>query len=99
MPYINCKNCVNDDCSLRGEENETCCSDYKQKPITQADNIRGMTDEELAGRLDKILTDCESCPCYENSCSGYTPDCVKLLLAWLRSPAEERKDDDKQRSN
>ena len=55
------------------------------KPKTNADHIRGMTDEELVkllnsgsficGRLKEVCED--------------MPGCEECLLAWLRSPVEE----------
>lgn len=63
-------------------------------PLTQADRIRAMTDEELA--KDRIrggfywrAYDIPNETYYSKE------EAVAAELAWLRSPAEERKDDDK----
>lgn len=54
----------------------------KTKPMTNADRIRAMTDEELA----KILNGgChQGAKCNEN--------CVLCWLEWLRSPVEDGKE-------
>ena len=59
------------------------------KPKTNADRIRAMTDEDLAGILYSVCvcSFCGSCP-VAPFCDGYfrtTDD----WLNWLRSPVEE----------
>ena len=53
------------------------------KPVTNADRIRAMTDEELA-ELFWIRADCELCPNKEQHCSD---DCKKHWLDWLKEEA------------
>lgn len=48
------------------------------KPITNADRIRAMTDEELAGIV--------LCPMLADCVSDLT--CRVCILRWLRSPVE-----------
>ncbi len=60
------------------------CGD--ELPITNADRIRGMGDEELA-ELFWILADCNLCPNRKRYCSD---DCKGAWLKWLH---EEVKDD------
>ena len=59
-------------------------TEYTYKPITNADRIRGMNDEELAEFIDEI--------------SGFQADYLQYrgefidagdVLAWLRQSAEE----------
>ncbi len=67
------------------------CGD--ETPITNADSIRSMTDEELAEWLERIRLCCttdlcgRSCPlveiCYSNA------EAPKETLDWLRQEAEE----------
>lgn len=53
------------------------------KPITNADRIRSMTDEELAKFID------DKCICPPTSgCAEVCGDCVDCWLEWLRQPAE-----------
>ena len=56
---------------------------YITKPLTNADRIRAMSDEELAKTLsgEEIYPWCAEEPCEYESCT----DCV---LAWLKQEAE-----------
>lgn len=61
----------------------------QKPPMTNADKIRAMTDEELANWVN-FHTDCENCPnrkC-EDSYTTSPDSCVKSLLAWLKSTVE-----------
>ena len=64
-------------------------------PITKADRIRAMTDEELAKLLYEIdgLGYCKNLPeCGELlDAPGGIPEekCIGCMLNWLRQPAEE----------
>lgn len=63
-----------------------------EKPKTNADKLRSMTDEELAEWLDFRLSECPWCnpnaPVKPgtNECELY--DCQKCALDWLRREAE-----------
>ena len=67
------------------------------KPMTNADRIRAMSDEELAVFLDDLTclcVDCndhdgvnENCPIYKQGCGRYCEP--KDLMDWLQQPAEE----------
>lgn len=76
----NCKYCKAD-CALRGEENLKECKGHI--PMSNADRIRSMTDEELA----KILGDKCICP-PTSECAKMSGDCVACWIQWLRQPAE-----------
>lgn len=60
------------------------------KPITNADRIRAMTDEELA-KIYASASYCDTCPlraaCFSDvdACKS----CYERFLEWLRSPVEE----------
>lgn len=60
----------------------------KKKPQTNADRIRSMTDEELAGFLKEVKED------YQWANPDY-PDCEDCgeWLNWLQSEAEMEKND------
>ena len=61
----------------------------KTKPMTNADRIRAMTDEEMAEILAKRYTLCARCffrRTYSNDPIG---PCLECCLAWLRFPGEE----------
>lgn len=55
------------------------------KPMTNADRIRNMTDEELAQLLSTGTFICEG---LKDICE-YMPGCEVCRLAWLRSPAND----------
>lgn len=56
----------------------------EQKPKTNADRIREMSDEELA----KIIMGAPYI-CAKIKLCGDMPGCEDCCLAWLRSPVEE----------
>lgn len=62
------------------------CFEIVEAPMTNADRIRAMTDEELA----KFLYACEFCHICEEGCDNcsYNGDCERRLADWLQKPAE-----------
>lgn len=56
----------------------------KKNPITNADRIRAMSDEELAEWIETIA-DCDMCPMRKN-CHG---SCRLKWLGWLKQEAAE----------
>ena len=57
--------------------------EFYNKPTTNADRIRGMTDEELAWEL--MLWRCEAVARHHGISSEY-PDTQKTILEWLQQP-------------
>ena len=89
-----CKNCLNfGRCSAVGRTvafavNHGVCRDFDEvKPLTNAQKIRAMSDEELAKFLysGKFCDICEE-SCEECRCNG---DCESRLADWLKQPVEE----------
>lgn len=72
---INCKYCKSD-CFFRGEDMEPVCKWYD--PMTNADRIRDMTDEELGEFLGNWASDSKFWKC----------DGLGECLAWLKDPME-----------
>ncbi len=74
---------------LKGSEKPCCdCANMhmdKYEPITNADRIRNMSDEELAKNLC-LLLDCRKCPTFKSCNAGSM--CYANLLEWLQSEAE-----------
>ena len=62
------------------------CNGSGEVKQTNADRIRAMSDEKLAVWL-KVNLDCAFCPVGISCTEGKS--CYKLLLEWLRQPAEE----------
>ena len=56
-------------------------------PMTNADRIRAMSDEELC----KFLGEYKFCDICEEGCDSctYNGDCDKRLLDWLKQPVKE----------
>lgn len=63
----------------------SCCDSYTSRYRTKADEIRTMTDEELAEKISKLYG-CSYCPGFTLNCEN---QCKKYWLMWLRSPAKE----------
>ena len=65
-------------------------------PITNADRIRTMSDEELATFISEIADECERNTECNQHCYGCDIEyCVReSCLKWLQMPAEEDDEDD-----
>lgn len=61
---------------------------YPQKPVTNGDKVRAITDEELASFLGDV--DC----CNPGHCKPGMY-CVKCWFNWLKAPADEHGGDEK----
>ena len=79
-------------CPLYGD----CLSEYtgNSKPMTNADRIRAMSDEELAIWLAEWSFCADACPASTNEVEeaiGYCcpSNCKEQALTWLQQPAEE----------
>ena len=70
--------CTASDCTLVGD----CYAEYEkaQKPMTNADRIRAMSDEELAD----FIIEAEACGNEGVSIA----DCGMTMLEWIKQPAE-----------
>ena len=90
-------NCTGKRCPMQvgykvNECNHKDCP-YRTEPITNADRIRAMSDEELAG-LIRVIYMSEECPlgtlecetCFlKEACAGI---CCGKEIEWLKQPAE-----------
>ena len=64
----------------------------RYEPMTNADRIREMTDDELANFVATYLQ-CEDCWLVDNCVNCGDMTCFdNNILSWLRSPVEEVKD-------
>ena len=73
------------------ECNHTDCP-YRTEPITNADRIRAMSDEELADAIQKFciaMVDCSDCPLYDFGCPKNS--IFNYWIEWLQQPAEIKK--------
>ena len=84
----NCHRCGKD---FSAQYKEVLCEEclkvlgWESTPITNADHIRSMTDEELA----KLLLDGVAEKVCPNGCDGCDGDCEGHMLDWLKQPYEE----------
>lgn len=96
-----CKDCWNfDRCNVERKTvdfavDDGVCRNFEGKPMTNADRIRAMTDEELANCLYEIGFDCHLCSEHErlsdNPFLRYEKcdeKCTEHCLKWLQQPAE-----------
>ena len=60
-----------------------CCFYEEEKPITNADYIRGMSDEELVEHIE--------CP-YGMQCPVGHGTCGDCILDWLKQPWKENEE-------
>lgn len=80
----NCKYCKAD-CALSGEENLKECKWHI--PMTNADRIRAMSDEELENGIRKLSLGYE--PWCDLHCKmNGDDDCNRCLRSWIQQPAE-----------
>ena len=77
--FVDCRTCKTDCVRADGNYGYTFCDKYTHPPMTNADRIRAMSDEELA----KLLC-----------CTGWRMFEQKECLEWLQQPVEEDKHED-----
>lgn len=88
-----CKHRIVDKCKKDGRPcifSEKCFEPEEQKPMTNADHIRAMSDEELGNWLCSVFTvECcdRSCPGREICKPGH-----KGIIDWLKSPYKENEE-------
>lgn len=70
------------------ECNQTDCP-YRTEPISNADRIRSMSDEELAVFIHEPFCDKRT---HEECTISYCGVCNQCALDWLQQPAEGEKD-------
>ena len=85
--YNRCKECYNMKCVFvtgeREDINTSECADFR--PMTNADRIRVMTDEELAAYMGDVQT-WGGCP--NHGARNCKENCADCWLDWLKSPVE-----------
>lgn len=63
----------------------------RNKPVSNADHIRSMSDEDLAEFMRSMM-DCVSCEnTFSFKCDGNYNHCLPVCLKWLKQPAGEDK--------
>ena len=90
----NCKLCLAD-CAFKGKDmKKGNCKGYI--PMSNADRIRAMSDEELANEMRKrsISTICDivcqgECKAIATLNKTSNEVCKEIIIKWLQQPAEE----------
>lgn len=85
IPYCRCKKTD----YIEPKDCENCEQYHSKHEPTNADRVRAMTDEELAGFLDDIAKGCDACPkrrycLYE----AEEHNCREIFLKWLKQEAD-----------
>jgi hypothetical protein len=87
---VDCKICEHTNCTYAGEQRGFVigCTNYmpKQKPQTNADRIRAMSDEELM----LFLATKPLCPRIKGECPC---DCTICWNRWLKQPVKDGDND------
>lgn len=78
--------CENTDLCIECPHFAGAGGEYREAPMTNADRIRAMSDEELASLIMGI----PDYPCDEKIPAGECDEkCEKCILEWLQQPAED----------
>ena len=79
--FVDCRTCKTDCVRADGNYGYTFCDKYTHPPMTNADRIRAMSDEELA----RFFIGDSPNYCHTGLClDGET--CVGCFLKWLQQP-------------
>ena len=95
MEFVDCRTCKTDCVRADSVYGYTFCDKYTHPPITNADRIRAMSDEELAVFLSMDLKQpCDYCQLadFEGACTETL--CEDAMMKWLQQPTEKQKEDD-----
>ena len=86
-----CLSCAKADSCEQADRVEDYCINHEERPMTNADRIRQMSDEELA-RFINFHTDCENCPaarvCEDNYALS-SDVCMAGIQKWLKQEVTE----------
>ena len=83
--FVDCRTCKTDCVRADGNYGYTFCDEYTHPPITNADRIRSMTDEELAVFFTKTKAALYRA---DLPVIAYSTQDMKDNLEWLQEPAE-----------
>lgn len=89
-----CKDCWNfDRCNVERKTVEFAvddgvCLNFDGKPMTNADRIRAMSDEELADFLNRVKEPCDYCELARVMGACADSLCDSAMERWLQLPVE-----------
>lgn len=92
---VNWKNTKCGTCAIQRQKPicNSCMNYHFYRPMTNAQKIRSMTDEELSEFFDKLETVCDMCACNIGCCNVASKNCKAGFLKWLQSEVEGGTDD------
>ena len=90
----NCINCRYSEVPLFAGPCNECKDEYskwEERVQTNADRIRAMSDEELAGLMFDLVADCQFCPAKDRElyCLVSKETCRSAWCDWLKREATE----------
>lgn len=90
--YVDCRTCKTDCVRADGNYGYTFCDKYTHPPMTNADRIRAMTDEELVEFIKNIKVRAVLCKAVKNN-NAFEELCS---AEWLQRPSgeEDKHEDD-----
>ena len=94
--YVDCRTCKTDCVRADGNYGYTFCDKYTHPPMTNADRIRAMSDEEIADWVSEngaIKTPCDiicggDCNAIATFDKSSTDMCKEIVMKWLQQPCE-----------
>lgn len=89
--FVDCRTCKTDCVRADGNYGYTFCDKYTHPPITNADRIRSMSDEELCSFMSSFNV-CDTRSTQECKFM-FLADCQQCLMEWLQHPAEKPEED------
>ena len=98
--YVDCRECNTECVRADGNYGYTFCSCFtpKKKPMTNADRIRAMTDEEFAEWITAgencVMTICDhicggECNAIASFKKSSVVACKEIVMKWLQQPSGE----------
>lgn len=98
--YQGCDNCKHDNTRTYEFPCNACIHNKiasldHWKPMTNADRIRNMSDEELAEFLVKVNSTIQDCMVIDCKCENTDRDCKDCFLEWLQAEVKEGGEDER----
>lgn len=95
--FVDCRTCKTNCVRNDGNYGYTFCDKYTHTPMSNADWIRAMSDEELVKYLFDVeqgnftIDCCDDRFCDTQNCCH---DCTDAAIKWLQQPVENTKEND-----
>ena len=88
--FVDCRTCKTNCVRNDGNYGYTFCDKYTHTPMSNADRIRSMTDQELAVFLSRDLKQpCDYCQLADSEGACTETLCDDAMIKWLQHTAEK----------